>query len=310
MNTVIVTNCTGRKRAQTVDALTLQSKGEVDLCARVHGWFRALRAAQNTIPVRELYVGRSVVESASVAERVQARLMFVSAGLGLVDGLEQWPLYNLTISKGEGSIARLLDKHDATAIDWWRILNAVRGCPSPLETLLTSPAELVLLALPSRYVEMVSEDLGSAPSDTLHKLRIFTSREGRDVLRYSVKACVMPYDDRLEAVLPGTQSDYPQRAMRHFVEALSGHRLSLADGHRAVSAAMGKLVAPTLPPRVKATDEQIVQMLSEQWSRHGGQSSRLLRYLRDDALVACEQGRFRDLWRQVKAQQEREASHG
>ena len=43
-------------------------------------------------------------------------------------------------------------------------------------------------------------------------------------------------------------------------------------------------------------------MLHKSWESHGGSSTRLLRYLRDEALVACEQGRFRSLWHQVRAE--------
>ncbi len=50
-------------------------------------------------------------------------------------------------------------------------------------------------------------------------------------------------------------------------------------------------------------------MLRQQWASHAGSSTRLHRYLRDKAQVACEQSRFVALWRQVRAEcQEREVN--
>jgi hypothetical protein len=310
METVIVTNCTARKRLVQQEKVALPSTGSRSLNEHAQAWLGTLQTTQASVPVRELYVGRSVTESSTVARLLDARLRFVSAGLGLVDGVERWPHYNLTISKGNGSIAPMLARFNATSMDWWLALNSVRNQPTPLKALLLSPVDLVLVAMPSGYIEMVSEDLAYVPADSLRKLRIFTSNGGDRTLGPHVKKCVMPYDDRLEAVFPGTKADYPQRAMRHFVESLAAHKLSRSDGYEKVHRAMSALEAPRLPPRTKATDAQIMSMLTDQWSRHGGQSSRLLRYLRDDALVACEQGRFRELWLQVKAQHEREAAHG
>jgi hypothetical protein len=51
--------------------------------------------------------------------------------------------------------------------------------------------------------------------------------------------------------------------------------------------------------RQKKTDEEIIVILQTEWNRFDGRSTRLLRFLRDEIMVACEQSRFRDLWRKI-----------
>ena len=66
--------------------------------------------------------------------------------------------------------------------------------------------------------------------------------------------------------------------------------------------ALSDLKQRTLPQRRRADDDEILQLLRTHWDAYKGQSSRLLRFLRDDALVACEQSRFRALWLQLRAE--------
>ena len=124
------------------------------------------------------------------------------------------------------------------------------------------------------------------------------------MLASRLRRCVMPYDERLEGHerFAGTRSDFPQRAMRHFVEELDGQYLDVERANDAVETAMAQLKRPVLPQRARKTDEEIIKLIRSQWMTHDGSSLRLLRYLRDEALVACEQSRFRGLWHRVRAE--------
>jgi hypothetical protein len=310
MKTVVVSNCTGRKRKGDNAPLVLSWSAGQRIEHVAQGWIQSLRTMTPTMPIDQLYVGRSVAEVRAVRETVAGRTMFVSAGLGLVDEAEWWPPYNLTTSKGEGSISPFLESRNADTQAWWEAINGARDQIAPLRSLLHSDVDLVLLALPSGYLEMVSLDLDGASNEALGKLRIFTSRSGSTVLPLRVQSSVMPYDDRLEAELPGTRTDFPQRAMRHFVEVLEGHRENIQIGRSMVTAGLARSAMPKLPARVKATDGEILSLLKQHWDTQCGHSSKLLRCLRDEALVACEQRRFRDLWREAKAQLQQGVSHG
>jgi len=164
----------------------------------------------------------------------------------------------------------------------------------------------VFLALPATYLRLVREDLAAIPPTARKRVRIFTSEAGRAEIPDLVASCVMPYDDRLETVsgFDGTRADFPQRALRHFVERLRGHELSAADGRSAVVASLSGQLRRELPQRVRMSDDDIRALIRARWEDCGGSSTRLLRYLRDDALVSCEQGRFRALWQSLKIEME------
>jgi len=51
--------------------------------------------------------------------------------------------------------------------------------------------------------------------------------------------------------------------------------------------------------RAKASDEEISLILQRNWAQCAGQSSKLLRLLRDVELTACEQKRFSRIFHSV-----------
>jgi hypothetical protein len=64
----------------------------------------------------------------------------------------------------------------------------------------------------------------------------------------------------------------------------------------------------TFPARERKSDSDIKNLISANWEQCCGSSSQLLRFLRDDAHVSCEQSRFRDLWRSVRDSMEGKGS--
>lgn len=253
----------------------------------------------------DLYVGRAMSESRAVASRLAGSLHVVSAGLGLAARDIFVPNYDLTVVQGAGSIAPALAKSGSGPADWWRELNALKGTPLPLSRHINEAARTkFLVALPSAYICMLEHDLERLDASALDRVCIFTSRAGASMLASRLQRCVMRYDERLEGHrrYAGTRSDFPQRAMRHFVEELDGQLLGGESANAAVARAMAQLKQPVIPQRVRKTDEEIIELIRSEWAAHKGSSGRLHRYLRDTALVACEQSRFRGLWRHVKAE--------
>jgi hypothetical protein len=153
---------------------------------------------------------------------------------------------------------------------------------------------------------MVRQDLLQVSTTQARHLRIFTSKAGAAVVPRSVAACVMPYDDRLESVpgYAGTRADFAQRALRHFVVKLEAAALPQDEARAKVLAALSRRPKPTRSQGVRLSDEDIRRMLRAQWARYEGRSSRLLRYLRDEAMVCCEQKRFSRIWRSLGAELE------
>lgn len=297
---LIITSCTTRKRGGG-GAVVLPPRNYLDMASVVRAWKSELRCSRARVRLSELYGGRSFAEARAVAKAVHGDLWIVSAGLGLVPADSSAPPYNLTVSGGEGSIRPLLKRFSAPTSVWWEGITS--GDRRLSESLNSHPGVTALLALPSSYLELISKDLSAVHLDAAANLRIFTSLAGAKAVPLHLRSCVMPYDERLESSrLAGTQADFAQRALRHFVCELDAVQLSVESATERVLQAMSTLQRRALPPRSRQTDEQVRELIRQSWGACGGSSSRLLRHLRDDLQVSCEQGRFSSLWRGVRTE--------
>ena len=302
-NCRVITNCTNRKSAGgQLLSLTPRDRKKHPI-GIAEAWAAKVRDANKPIQVADLYKGRSFSDARTVASSLKGELWVVSAGLGLVKADEAVPHYDLTISTGKGSVQNALQAAQATPSDWWMALTNALGTKEPISTALAKQkGGLTLLAMPSTYLQMVATDLERLSDATLKSVRIFTSEAGASSLPMRLQSVCMPYDERLEGhdSYAGTRTDFPQRALRHFVEVVEGQNMDLDASKAAVAKSLKRLKKPTLPTRTRRTDEEILQLIASQWDRFNGHSGPLLRYLRDEAFVSCEQSRFASLWRQVK----------
>ncbi len=295
---IVVTNCTARKRAG-VPLVRFVPKGE-SIRQIAEDWRSCIDAQTTRLQAGELYVGRSIVEARNVSQRLGAQLFVVSAGIGLVKSDKPIPGYDISAS-GEGTeLAATLTRHGASKSDWWHLLAAGKG----LGWLLREhPTATVLLSLPSEYLSMVREDLDAVSPCDLSRVLVFTSPAGRKKIAQVSGLTVLPYDERLESIAgyAGTRSDFPQRALSHFITELNGHLLPVDEASQTVSTALGNFQYKKTPNRRRLDDRQICDLILLAWNGLGGNSAKLLRHLRDIEQVACEQGRFSRLRRQVEA---------
>lgn len=295
---IVVTNCTSRKRAG-IPLVRMETPGHADsLKGAVQRWRELLALQPAVVSVRQLYVGRSINEAKVVSDELDAELHVVSAGLGLVAADLTVPGYDLSAAEVDKGLHSVLERYSASVTDWWRELTGEHG----LRSLLSRSATLVvLLALPTNYLRLIFEELQSLPPKDASRLRVFTSTAGGRLLAQLPTVPVMPYDERLESLpaFAGTRSDFPQRALRHFVCQLGAHKLAVDAARQEVEIAMSSCVSRAVPSRRRISDAEVCDFIRKGWHGCGGNSARLLRYLRDDELVACEQGRFAELRRRV-----------
>jgi hypothetical protein len=273
-----------------------------------NAWVAAVANAHPRFRADGFYGGRSFSDSLAVRRKLDCTLRVVSTGLGLVREFDDVPQYDLTVADGPASIKPYLDASGAELHDWWAALSEAKGStPCPLAHLVSS-SEMVFIALPARYLEMVRQDLMNVPVSHQSRLRIFTSPAGRQFVPASLSNAILPYDERLEgegSPRPGTRTDFAQRAMRHFVDDLRAHGEDLDTAHRLVESALRPLKLRTLPNRRRATDAEIKALIASSWDEYRGSASRLLRALRDDLFVSCEQGRFRSLCVEFRLERQR-----
>ena len=297
----IITNCSNRKHGKGPCVEPNQNLDNID--ELLLDWLNKIRKNTYVQEAAQTYVGRSTKDAIAVKESVKGEMYFISAGLGLIHSFEKIPSYNLTVSKGENTLHRWLKEKNLSSKDWWAYLNKHLGFSNPVSTLISAnPDSGFLISLPSTYIEMISSDISHLSEQALKNIRIFTSKSGQMLLPTELQNQCLPYTSNLEGIsgFNGTQNDFPQRAMRHFITDLSGQTLNIKDSINAVNLVLSSTSKPLRPERTKLDDESIEKLIEINFERLNGKSQKLLRFLRDESKVSCEQSRFKNLMHKVK----------
>lgn len=301
---VVVTICTFRKRARptvesTPASLPIDTQDKVQAA-----WVERVRRSPSELAAGEIYAGRGFSLASRAAEIASAKLYILSAGLGLIAADRKVPLYGLTVSAGhsESIAARVRGEFDPGA--WFSGLQS-----SPLSDRWVDAvgrgSGRILIALTRPYAQMVGESLAALSPQVLARLRIFGASLA-SVLPTALHPALAPYDARLEAVLPGTRSDFSQRALYHFVSLVADDRQQDCHAdYEAVASALAEVTAPERARRPRRSDAELLELIAARLQSQVG-VARILRALRDEEGVACEQSRFSRLY-QI-ALQKREAA--
>lgn len=307
MSYLVITNCTGRKSIQPTPRLkkdpNISKSGVLEDVANY--WANAVRAEKIKIKAHQLYQGRTIVDTKYTQEHLSAEVYVISAGLGLVNFEDSIPSYELTVNEGS-QFSKTLKRSGYTNQDWWSALNkSLKKTSSPISRLLKrNNYKRILISLPSNYLDMVSNDLWGTDEEQLKKMLVFTSSLGASLIPKNLQYLSLPYDERLEdhkSGHSGTRTDFPQRAMRHFIEEINMPNKPLKKIVNEVNARLAKLRKPVAPVRKKMDDLELIKLINKSWEKHDGKTSKLLRFLRDEELVSCEQSRFHKLCAKVRA---------
>ncbi len=305
MRALVLVPCSERKRfspAMPMRAQTLPA-GPLDLVARSWG-LRAQNATPKLRPDR-LYRGRTFLEGRKAAKCLGAELVVISAGYGLLSEQDEVAPYSLTVLPGKAdSILGKVHHSEWLPSAWWRML----GEHTPAETDLCALLEqrkpnLILMSLSAGYALLIADQLQILTPDQKARLRIFCAGAGSHVPRV-VADNIMPYDARLDGAdspIRGTMSDFSGRALHHYARCVRDGNIkgmNLAEDKTDLAALTANWAPPNKTCRIRQTDREIVAFILDTWCRTGGSSSASLRLLRQSGR-ACEQGRFRILFRQV-----------
>jgi hypothetical protein len=298
----VITICANRKTTRPPSQATPVSlpMGPQDTVQTA--WIERIRTLPVTATAGTLYAGRGVGLAAQAAKLAEAKFYILSAGLGLVPSDRQVPVYGLTVSgrHAESVATRVEGELDTAA--WFSGLLSGPHSDQWADAIIQGSGR-VLIALTRPYAQMVGESLSELGPQALARLRIFGASLA-PALPAAVSATLVPYDARLDAILPGTRADFSQRALLHFVRsvALKGNAQDRDADHAAVQAALRGVAVPDRPRRPRRTDTEILQLILAQLRSQSG-IARILRALRDDEGVACEQARFSRLYRTALQQQ-------
>lgn len=298
--TAILTACTQRKRVTHSPLLSARDLPTGCLLEVVTAWSERLKQAKAVRTARNLYAGRSFVEAIKATDASGAELYVVSAGLGLVRGDDTVPSYSLTVSKGDSDCVMLKLPVACTEANWWEALG---GADALIRMIETAP-RVVVIGLPSPYLRMIAPALAQLSDEACSRVRIAGGRYVSDFDSRLEKAR-MPYDDRFDgpqSPLRGTKSDFASRAARHFTEEILAKDPSAsAEVHRSqVARLMSGWTRPVSKTGARASDAEIKSILRQHWVGADGRTTRLLRILRDELNVACEQKRFQGLAAEIR----------
>lgn len=260
-------------------------------------WLQTLTDLGPTHRANDLYQGRGFRVALKLAAECDAELYIVSAGLGLVRAGLSIPAYGLTLSgTGPENIAtRIEGRFDPSG--WWRAISRGPFATSLHAIFKSRRKGIIIASLSHTYARLVGSALAQIPQNHLARLRIVGSGL-RTVLPEALQPYFMPYDDRLAKYAPGARVDLAQRALAHFVrECLPALPDGDATAHaKWVAAALGQMTAPAIPVRRRSTDDAVLEVI-HQYLGSGMTAARLLRVLRDQKGMACEQARFARLYR-------------
>jgi len=306
MSAVLVTVCTNRKTIPPARRLKAQDLPSGPQSYVSETWRDWLRRATPSAAAKNLYAGRGFAEARLAAERSGADLWVLSAGLGLVQADEEVPAYDLTLSAGsESSIRQKVTDGPFDAALWWSEIGRRTRPKRSLANLVSGrPDQQIVISVSGSYLELIEKDLLSLTPSDLRRVRLIGPLSGTGIAE-RLQALVMPYDDRFngpDTPLPGTRADFSQRAARHFLEQiwLGSPNAEASEHARRVRESQRSMAWPTQVERQQLADDEIVKVILSCWERADGQSARMLRVLRDEERIACEQGRFVELFKRAR----------
>lgn len=299
----VITVCTHRKRAQPPIATTPVSLPIGSQDAVQTAWIEKIRTAPTETVASDLYAGRGFGLAVEAAKMASGKLYILSAGLGLVAGDQQVPVYGLTVS---GAHAESVSSRVTGRLDVSSWFSGLLSSPysEPWSDVMSENSGRILIALTRPYARMVGQSLSKLEPQALARLRIFGASLATD-LPACLHPALAPYDDRLNTIFPGTCADFPQRALLHFVRsvAISGDARDRKADNGSVEAALRGVASPDKPRRPRRTDQEILQLITMRLRSQSG-IAQILRALRDYDGVACEQSRFSRLYRTALEQRE------
>lgn len=282
----VVVACTSTKRVAPDAKLMVRDLPEAPLAQRLELWRKRVRGARPATALGDLYGGPTWARVADVTAAAARRgwtpsLLVASAGLGLRSVETLAPAYAATFSSGSPD---LVADTDSDRVRWWRGLADLPQANSVLDL----RADAFLFILSSTYATAMGNEL-SALAVGQRVFLVGGSQELPGVHR-------VPTSRSLRSSLGGTTTSLGLRT----AAAWLGSASATAIGSPRHSAAWRRFVEANATPdscdRQRLSDTAIIDLIHRLLGRQPSLSrTQALRMLRDQG-VACEQGRFADLF--------------
>ena len=292
MNIVSFTHCSASKTIE--NNLSIIGLGKFEFLKKLSSeWVKSVNKTSPLCLGRNLYSGggfRKLVKSLG-----DENFFIISAGLGLINSVDNIPSYECTVAEGKkGSIGNHL-KEKLDVKEWWNYLVKTKYSRGLIYENINE-YDLILFSLTSDYLRMVSEDLNKMTK----KFYIFTGNKDL-AIKLGFEKNLMPYTevfDGPDGNLRGTNRDFPQRTHVDFLNRLKKYN-NFNEAYKSVEIDMKQWSAPIKHNNAKKTDEEILSLIQFHENKYVKVSD-LLHFFRHELKVACEEKRFKTLYRNFK----------
>lgn len=295
----VVVTCANRKRRPVPARLQFRRVSGVRTATRLNNWTERLTANDvETVSAEQLYAGEhwEIARSLTTSARgfASPQLWVASAGWGLVPASAKIRPYSATFTPHHAD--SVADGRQG-AREWWKAVAAWSGPeggpPRALAELVADhPRDRVLIVLSESYFAACVDDLADAVNVASNSALVSIIAAGVNASS-DLASWHLPADARLQHKLGGTRGGLNVRIAAHLLNAgLTDHE-SMGRHLRGMLAK-----APSLPvyARTRVTNAEVRAFIRASRKQDPTISrTRLLRSLRD-ADIACEQGRFADLF--------------
>lgn len=295
MKILSITHCSSKKNndAQIILTGTKMSQDSV-----FEFWNKKICSSRPSTTAKELYSSSGFKKLSQEASK-QSELYIVSAGLGLLSGKTLVPSYDCTIAKGYPTSLEKMCAKKPNLADWWEKICKTRFSLTGIST-LSNGADLLLISLTEKYLEMVQKDLELV---TIPSVIFATEKNYPKNLPDNFTRA--PYNDAFDGSmgrLRGTKGDLSQRCHTDFLIRLKSHNYDLSKTIETIKKDMALWPLPERgPPRSTKSDKQVADIIKNNFSKFSNKRS-FLHYLRHNLKVACEEKRFNKLYSEVKGQ--------
>lgn len=312
----IVSSCTDGKRGSIAAPHRLGSHPQRKVAERFAVWWAALESADADVKVAatDLYVGDHWSVSRELPALAQlrgwdARLWVLSAGYGLLPADTNIAPYAATFQpRHADSVSHQSGgARNAEHKEWWRLL-ASRSLdsstqPRSLTALAQSdPHGIILVVASPPYLLAAEDDLCGAASVLSERGALLLVSSATHNLAPALEARHITSHARLKHLVQGSLLSLHARVARWLIETSAQHQFRMTAIEHMVTDAVRWLPALARHERRPAEDSEVLQFMRTRIEGDPRTShSRLLREWRG-AGRACEQSRFRQLFRHLQEQ--------
>jgi hypothetical protein len=298
----IVTTCSDRKRAVGVSPILLRQVPAGDVIQRVARWHGLLRHAKNLFAARDVYRGEHWSVARQIPERgrelgFQPSLWVCSAGYGLIHADTEIAPYGATFTRGHPDSVGKPKCRSSTTSDaraWWSELCKRSEVPGLEALAARRPLTPLLVAVSATYLNAIAEDLLAASRRLRSPELLMIIAAGVDKAPAGLEDNLLPAGAEFSSRVGGTLGSLNIRLALEALRWAESGDLDADYLRERFGERLRRMPAFSRPEGRSLSDLEVVDFINRNFkiaTSHTG----MLRQLRDSGL-ACEQGRFRELY--------------